>query len=58
LLTLFFYVVHQFVYFLVARGLVGQTMSWSWSQELIGAFVNAVFAAVLFTILDRLKQRA
>jgi hypothetical protein len=33
-------------------------MSWSWSQELIGAFVNAVFAAVLFTILDRLKQRA
>jgi rod shape-determining protein MreD len=58
LLTLFFYVVHQFVYFLVARGLVGLTMSWSWSQELLGAFVNAIFAAVLFTLLDRLKQRA
>ena len=58
LLTLFFYVVHQFVYFLVARGLVGLTMNWSWAHELIGALVNAIFAAILFTLLDRLKQRA
>ena len=58
LLTLFFYVVHQFVYFLVARGLVGLTLTWSWSRELVGALVNAVLAAILFTLLDRLKQRA
>jgi len=58
LLTLFFYVVHQFVYFLVARGLVGLTLTWSWSRDLVGALVNAVLAAILFTLLDRLKQRA
>ena len=26
--------------------------------ELIGAFANSIFAAILFTLLDRLKQRA
>ncbi len=57
LVTLFFYVVHEFVYFLVARGLVGLTLEWSWLHELAGAVANAVLAAVLFTLLDRFKQR-
>ena len=58
LVTLFFYVVHEFVYFLVARGLVGLTLEWSWSHELGSAFANAILAAIVFTLLDRFKLRA
>ena len=58
LVTLIFYVVHEFVYFLVARGLVGLTLEWSWPHELGSAVANAVVAAILFTLLDRLKLRA
>jgi rod shape-determining protein MreD len=58
LVTLIFYVVHEFVYFLVARGLVGLTLEWSWPHELGSAVANAIVAAILFTLLDRLKLRA
>jgi rod shape-determining protein MreD len=58
LVTLFFYVVHQIVYFAVARGLVKLTVEWSWGHELGAALVNAATAAILFTLLDRFKQRA
>ncbi len=58
LVTLFFYVVHEFVYFLVARGLVGLTLEWSWGHELGSAFANAILAAIIFTLLDRFKLRA
>jgi rod shape-determining protein MreD len=34
LLTIFFYVVHEIVYFMIARGLVGLHMAWSWPHEL------------------------
>jgi rod shape-determining protein MreD len=58
LVTLFFYVVHELLYFLVARGLVGLTLRWSWAHELGSGFANAILAAILFTLLDRFKQRA
>ena len=58
LVTLFFYVVHEIVYFSVARGLVGLALQWSWLHELGSALVNAAAAAVLFALLDRFKQRA
>lgn len=58
LVTLFFYVIHEVVYFLIARGLVGLTLEWSWSHELGSAFANAVVAVALFMLLDRFKQRA
>jgi hypothetical protein len=51
-------VVHELVYFLVARGLVGLTLQWSWGHELGSAFANAILAAILFTLLDRFKLRA
>ena len=57
-MTLFFYAVHEIVYFTVARGLVKLTLQWSWGHELGGALLNAATAAVLFTLLDRFKQRA
>jgi len=57
LVTLFFYFVHEIVYFLVARGMVGLTLQWSWAHELMSAFSNAVLAVILFAGLDRFKQR-
>jgi rod shape-determining protein MreD len=57
LLTLFFYVIHEVVYFLVARGLVGLSVAWSWPRELGSAFANAILAVALFFVLDRFKQR-
>ena len=57
LMILFFYVVHEIVYFTVARGLVGLTLHWSWLHELGSAFANAVIGVALFALLDRFKQR-
>lgn len=58
LVTLFFYVVHEFVYFLIARGLVRLGLHWSWWHELGSALANALVAVALFALLDRFKQRA
>jgi rod shape-determining protein MreD len=58
LVTLFFYVVHEIVYFAVARGLVGLTLQWSWPHELGSALANAIVAVPLFALLDKFKQRA
>jgi len=57
LVVLFFYVVHEIVYFTVARGLVGLTLQWSWPRELGSALANAFVAVALFALLDRFKQR-
>lgn len=57
LVTLFFYIVHEIVYFTVARGLVGLTLQWSWLHELGSALANALLAVALFALLDRFKQR-
>jgi rod shape-determining protein MreD len=57
LVTLFFYIVHEIVYFTVARGLVGSTLQWSWLHELGSALANALLAVALFALLDRFKQR-
>ena len=58
LVTLFFYVVHESVYFLIARGLVRLTVQRSWWHELGSALANAIVAVALFAFLDRFKQRA
>jgi rod shape-determining protein MreD len=57
LVTIFFYVVHEVVYFTVARGLVGVALNWSWPHELGSALANAILAVGLFALLDRFKQR-
>ena len=57
LVTLFFYIAHEIVYFAVARGLVGLTLQWSWLHELGSALANALLAVALFALLDRFKQR-
>jgi rod shape-determining protein MreD len=57
LVTLFFYGVHEIVYFSVARGLVRLDLRWSWPHELGSAFANAILAVLLFALLDRFKQK-
>lgn len=57
LLTLFFYVVHEVVYFTIARGLVSLHLEWSWQRELGSAVANALLGVLLYALLDRLKQR-
>jgi rod shape-determining protein MreD len=57
LVVLFFSLVHEVVYFAVARGLVGLTLRWSWPHELLSAVANAILAVPLFFLLDRFKQR-
>lgn len=58
LVTSGFYVVHQIIYFTIARLLVGLDLHWVWSRELIAAVANAVVGVLLFTLMDRLKERA
>jgi rod shape-determining protein MreD len=58
LVTTGFYVVHQVIYFTIARALVGLDLHWSWSRELWSAVANAALGVILFTVMDRLKQRA
>jgi len=57
LVTLFFYVVHEIVYFAVARWMLSLTFEWSCGHELGSGFANAVLAVGLFALLDRFKQR-
>jgi rod shape-determining protein MreD len=57
LLTLVFYVVHQVVYFTIARGLVSLQQQWTWQREIGSAVANALLGVLLYALLDRLKQR-
>jgi rod shape-determining protein MreD len=57
LLTLGFYVVHQAVFFMVARGLVGENLAWRWGHTALVGLANALLAVVLFAVLDKFKQR-
>jgi len=55
--TAFFYLVHQIIYLVVARGMVRLSLQWSWSHEVVAALLNALIAVFMFAGLDRLKQR-
>ncbi len=57
LMTFGFYLLHQIIYFAVARGLAGETLYWRWGHQLIAALANAVLGLVLYMFLDRLRQR-
>lgn len=58
LITVGFYVIHQVIYFTIARGLVGLNLHWSWQRELLSAIANAMLGIILYWAMDRLKQRA
>ncbi len=56
--TTFFYLVHEVIYFFVARWMVQASVQWVWSHEMLAALANGLLAVPLFALLDRLKQRA
>jgi rod shape-determining protein MreD len=58
LVTSGFYVIHQVIYFSIIRGLVGLNLHPNWPHELVAALANAILGVLLFTLMDRLKQRA
>src|ERR1700688_444860 len=57
LVTLGFYLVHQAVFFTVARGMVNLTLHWSWSRGILAGLANGVVGMVLYFVLDKFKQR-
>jgi rod shape-determining protein MreD len=58
LLVIFgFYVLHQLIYFGVARGLAGEVLYWRWGHQLIAALGNGALGLVLCMVLDRLRQK-
>jgi rod shape-determining protein MreD len=57
LMTFGFYFLHQIIYVVIDRGLVGVSEPWAWAHTLLGAFANGLLAVVLFAGLDRFKGR-
>jgi rod shape-determining protein MreD len=57
LVTVAFYLVHQAVYFTVARGMINLTLNWSWRVGILAALANAFLGVGLYFILDKFKQR-
>ncbi|HXB66803.1 MAG TPA: rod shape-determining protein MreD [Candidatus Acidoferrales bacterium] len=58
-LAFFFYMFHQFFYWVMARALLGQQqLVFEWEKTLAVAALNAVVAVALFRFLDRLRETA
>lgn len=57
-LTFFFYFFHRFFYWVLARALLGQAISFDPQQALIFGLLNAVVALPFFHILDKLRESA
>ncbi len=56
LMTFIFYLVHQLIFFTVARGLVNMPVDPRWLHEVGKAVANGLMAIVLFAVLDRFKR--
>jgi len=54
-LAFFFFFFHQFFYWVLARALLGQAVSFEPVQSLVLAILNAAVAVPLFHILDKLR---
>ena len=57
LMMFFFTFLHDGVYFIVSRHLLGIPADWRTLHELSSAFANALVAVPLFALMDRAKQR-
>ncbi len=52
----FFYLFHQFFYWVLQRALLGRAIDFDIQQNLVHGLLNAVVAIPLFHLLDRLKS--
>jgi rod shape-determining protein MreD len=50
-----FFAVHQVLYWMMVRSLLGQPLEFNWPRELVQAVLNAAVAAPLYHLLDKLK---
>jgi rod shape-determining protein MreD len=57
MLALFFFVFHQFFYWVLARALLGQVLLFDFQQVCIVGLLNAAVGISLYHFLDKLKQR-
>jgi hypothetical protein len=51
-------VFHQFLYWVMARALLGQQMVFDWERTAVLAILNAVVGVALFHVLDKLREPA
>ncbi len=54
-LAYFFFVFHQFFYWVMARALLAQQVAFDWQHTLILGLLNAIVAVALFHFLDKLR---
>ena len=54
-LSFFFFFFHRFLYWVLARALLGEQLEFSLQQAVVLAALNAIVAVFLYQILDRLK---
>ncbi len=58
LLTLFFFVFHQFFYWVLSRALLGHQLAFEIQRTVVVGALNAVVGASLYHFLDRLRETA
>ena len=58
LLVFFFFVFHQFFYWVMVRALLGQPLAFDVERTLILGLLNALVGVSLFHFLDKLRERA
>jgi len=57
-LAYFFFVFHQFFYWVMARALLAQQVAFDWQRTLILGLLNAIVGVALFHFLDKLRASA
>ncbi len=55
ILSFFFYFFHQFLYWVLTRALLGESVAFDAQQTLMFGLLNAAVALPLFRVLDKLK---
>jgi rod shape-determining protein MreD len=58
LLSFFFYIFHQVLYWMMARALLGQQLGMDVQRTLLLGLLNAVVGIALYRFLDRLRETA
>jgi rod shape-determining protein MreD len=58
LLSFFFYLFHQFLYWVLGRALLASSVGFEWQRALMMGVLNAVVGMALFHFLDKLRETA
>jgi rod shape-determining protein MreD len=56
-LTFFFLVFHQFLYWVLARALLGELLGFDFAENLLLGFLNGLVGVSLFYVFDRLRVK-